>query len=168
MSTGVEGAVAGPVSIRRWRHRLFRLGVVLKGVDGLLEVAGGVLLAALGRQGVSRTVAFLTQRELAEDPRDVVAGFLVHHVGQMAVGTLRFAVIYLLAHGAVKIWLAGGLLRERRWVFPIALAFLGAFIVYQIYRLTYLPSAALAALTVLDVVILLLVWREYMALRQAG
>ena len=151
-----------------WRHHLFQLGMVVKGLDGILEVAGGVLLAVLGPAGVGRTVTFLTQHELSEDPGDRLARWVVEHFGHLAAGTVLFASAYLLVHGAVKVVLAAGLIRGRLGVFPWGLGFLGTFILYQAYRLTVRPSVGLAALTVLDLVIVALVWREYEALRKTA
>jgi uncharacterized membrane protein len=149
-----------------WRHRLFQVGVVLKGLDGVLEVVGGILLAVVGPAGVSRLVALLTQHELSEDPRDLVARWILEHFSHIGAGTAHFAAAYLLVHGVVKLALVGGLIRERIGIFPWALGFLGLFILYQGYRLSIRPSLGLGFLTVVDVVVLLLVWREYEALRK--
>jgi len=43
--------------------------------------------------------------------------------------------------------------------------FLGGFVVYQVYRLTYAPSVGLALLTVFDIFIIWLTWREYGRMR---
>jgi len=150
-----------------WRHRLFLLAVALKGIDGLFEMIGGVLLLALGPGGVGRVVAFLTQHELAEDPNDVLAGLLLRHTRNIGVSAVHFAAAYLLVHGIVKLWLVTGLVRERRWIFPVAIGFMGLFILYQVYRLVLHPSAGLAFLSVLDLAIIVLVWREYSAIRTA-
>jgi len=150
-----------------WRHRLFRVGIVLKGLDGVLEIAGGVVLATLGSVGIGRVVTFLTQHELSEDPRDAVARWVVDHFAHVGAGTAHFAAAYLLVHGVVKVVLVAGLIRERLGIFPWALGFLGTFILYQVYRLLIHPSAGLAFLTVLDLVIMALVWREYEAVRRA-
>ena len=151
----------------RWRHRFFRIAMVLKGTDGVLEILGAVLLLVFGPAGVRGVARFLTQHELAEDPGDVLAGLLVRHTQGIGVGTVHFAAAYLLFHGLVKVWLVSGLIRERRWVFPVALVFMGVFVVYQIVRLHYHPSGGLVFLTVLDVVIMVLVWFEYRALEPA-
>lgn len=145
------------------RHLLFRSAVILKGIDGVLEVVGGVLVLLFGGPGVRGVVTFLTQHELAEDPRDRVAGYLVRHTEHLGVATLHFAAAYLLVHGITKVGLVIGLLRERRGVFPVALAFLGLFLAYQGYRMLTMPSAALGALIVVDAVILALIWSEYRA-----
>ena len=151
----------------RWRHRFFQLAMVLKGVDGVLEILGAALLLAFGPAGVSGVARFLTQHELAEDPGDAFAGLLVRHTQDIGVATVHFAAAYLLFHGIVKIWLVSSLIRERRWVFPVALAFMGLFVVYQLVRLHSHPSGGLVFLTVLDVVIMVLVWFEYRALAPA-
>ncbi|MCG6986597.1 MAG: DUF2127 domain-containing protein [Gemmatimonadetes bacterium] len=159
---------AANVAPTSWSHRLFRWAVILKGIDGLLEVGGGVLLFLLGPHGVSGVVAFLTQHELAEDPGDLVAGFLVRHTRHLGLATIHFAAVYLLVHGITKVGLVVGLLRERRGVFPVAIGFLGLFLAYQVYRMLVGPSPALAVLIVVDTMILALIWKEYAATAPPG
>lgn len=159
---------AANVAPTSWNHRLFRWAVILKGIDGLLEVGGGVLLFLLGPHGVSGLVAFLTQHELVEDPGDLVAGFLVRHTSHLGLATVHFAAAYLLAHGVAKVGLVVGLLQERRGVFPVALGFLGLFLAYQVYRMLVGPSPALGVLIIVDAVILVLIWREYVATAPSG
>jgi uncharacterized membrane protein len=149
-----------------WRHRFFQAAVILKGIDGVLEMAGGVLFFVVGRQGVGHMVHLLTQNELSEDPHDFVANLLLRAVHHIGASTIHFAAAYLLVHGVIKIVLVGGLIREKRWVFPIALAFLSLFVLYQIYRLQHQPSYGLAGLTVLDLVIIALVWWEWEGVRE--
>ena len=61
----------------------------------------------------------------------------------------------------MKIVLVAALLKNKLWAYPWMIAFLGAFIVYQAYRLTFKLSFGLAALTFFDVVIAWLTFREY-------
>ena len=149
-------------------HTLFLIGIFFKGLDGILELAGGVIFLFLKHGTLLRYMGILFQHELAEDPRDLVAGFLVRHTEHLGVATVHFAAAYLLVHGIIKVGLAIGLLRGRRGVFPLALAFLGLFLVYQGYRMLLMPSAALAVLIVVDAAILALIWKEYTATRPAG
>jgi uncharacterized membrane protein len=152
----------------RLRRRAFRLAVVLKGIDGILEVVGGALLIVFGPGGVSRTVTLLTQHELVEDPNDVLASILIRFGQHLGAGTVHFAAAYLFAHGVVKLWLAGGLIRGRRFIFPAALVVLGLFVLYQVYRLVHRFSAGLAALTMFDLVIIALIWGEWRAIRASS
>lgn len=142
-------------------HRAFRAGVILKGVDGVLELLGGGALLLTAQPSIRHAVSWLTQAELVEDPGDFVANHLVQLVHHLSIGTQHFAGIYLIAHGAIKVGMVAGLLRESRWSFPLALVLLTAFIGYQCYRLTQTASIPLALLTVIDVLVVLLIAREW-------
>jgi uncharacterized membrane protein len=61
----------------------------------------------------------------------------------------------------VKVVLVAALLKNQLWAYPWTIGFLGLFIVYQVYRLSFQPSVGLAALTVFDAVIAWLTYREY-------
>jgi uncharacterized membrane protein len=72
-----------------------------------------------------------------------------------------FGAVYLLAHGLVKVILVTALLKNQRWAYPWTIGFLGVFIVYQLYRLGLQPSVGLTAVTIFDMVIAWLAYREY-------
>jgi uncharacterized membrane protein len=147
------------------RHRLFTLGVAVKGIDGLLESVGGLVLLLTSARTMNAWVVALTHHELAEDPRDLVANFLLNHVAHLSADTRLFGAAYLLVHGAVKIFLVAGLLTNKRWSYPTALAVLGAFMLYQLYRFSYTHSIWLAAVTVVDLIVVVLIYEEYRAVR---
>lgn len=142
-------------------HRAFDIGIVLKGLDGLLECMGGVALLLTAPRAILDVVGWLTREELIEDPGDFVANHLVHLAQQLSLGTQHFAGAYLLGHGVIKLGLVIGLLRGARWSYPVAVAFLTAFIGYQSYRLMYAPSFALSLLTALDIAVVILIVREW-------
>jgi uncharacterized membrane protein len=144
--------------------RLFFAGILLKGLDGLLEIAGGVLALAVDPATISATVRFLTANELSEDPSDLVANAARRAVAHLSHDTTMFAAAYLMVNGAVKLMVVGGLLRRQAWAFPTALALLAAFIGYQSYRVVLGHSLPLLVLTALDVGIWWVIWREYRAL----
>ena len=54
-------------------HVSFEIGLLIKGIDGILEIAGGFLLLYLNPNRMVRLIAVLTQHELSEDPKDLVA-----------------------------------------------------------------------------------------------
>lgn len=142
--------------------------MAVKGIDGLLELVGGTAVLVLGPSGLERVVTLATRHELRQDPGDPVARWLAHQASDLGVHTVHFAAAYLLVHGLVKVGLVTGLIRERLRVFPLALAVLGLFLVFQLQRLATQFSAGLALLSVLDLVIIALVWQEYRALRSPG
>jgi len=67
----------------------------------------------------------------------------------------------LLTHGLVKVVLVTCLLMNKLWAYPYALVALGLFLVYQVYELVVHPTFGMAFLSVLDAIIILLVWREW-------
>ena len=148
-------------------HRIFALGIWVKGLDGLLEMVGGLLLLLASNRTLNQLVVSLTQHELVEDPHDWIATTARATVAHMSANTQIFASVYLIAHGLTKIVLVSALLRGKRWAYPAAIGFLSLFIAYQIYRLSYQYTLGLALLTLFDLVIVGLTWREYqIALRQ--
>ena len=51
----------------------FAIALIFKGLDGLLEMVGGVLLLVVSRETLVGWVIAVTQHELSEDPRDLVS-----------------------------------------------------------------------------------------------
>jgi uncharacterized membrane protein len=147
-------------------HAAFEIGVILKGVNALLECVGGVALFFVSPQTIVTIVEALVHSELLEDPRDIVANALLGAAKGLSLSGERFAVWYLISHGAVKLVLVAGLLRDKVWAYPASIVTLGLFIAYQLYRLTFAPSLALVVLTVFDVVVVGLIWHEYRLIRR--
>ena len=81
---------------------LFRVGIVAKGVDGLLEIIGGLMLLVVSPELVRGAAAFLTAHELSEDPDDWLANSVRHLVTSFSHDTERFAAAYLIGHGAAR------------------------------------------------------------------
>jgi uncharacterized membrane protein len=146
-------------------HRLFEVGIWLKGAHSLLEIVGGVLLAAISTDWITEFVVNLTADELLDHPNDVVAGYLLRSALRFSATTKTFAAFYLLSHGVVKLFLVVALLRSKLWAYPASLVVLGLFILYQIYRFTFTHSLGLIALTVFDLVVIWLIWHEYRVMR---
>jgi uncharacterized membrane protein len=144
----------------------FKIGLVLKGLDGILEVVGGILLLFLSPNAIEHLVRVLTAHELSEDPHDLIARYLLHTTAHLSHGTTVFGAIYLLSHGIAKIVLVALVLKDKLWAYPWLIALLLAFIAYQLYRITVVHfSAGLTALTVFDAFLVWLTWREYRAKR---
>ena len=50
-------------------HKSFKIGILVKGIDGVLEIMGGILLVFLNPSRLNKLVVLLTQHELLEDPK---------------------------------------------------------------------------------------------------
>ncbi len=143
----------------------FRVSVALKGLDGVLEVAGGLLLLFVSPHSIQHLARWATAHELAQDPHDLLARHVLHSASQLSRSTTLYGAVYLLSHGLAKVVLVAFVLRGKLWAYPWLIGLLGAFIVYQVYRLTYRFSVGLVLLTGFDLFVAWLTWREYQAKR---
>jgi uncharacterized membrane protein len=162
-----ERARTGRFRPKGWLDRVFEVGIVLKGLDGLAELVGAALLLLVGPAGLHHWVVVLTQGELSEDPDDVVAHLLLRTSSGLDGHAVLFGAAYLLVHGLVKVVLVIALLRNRLWAYPWMVGVLLAFIAYQLYRIALSPGVGLVALTAFDALVVALTWREWRVQRAA-
>ncbi|SDS01473.1 DUF2127 domain-containing protein [Microlunatus soli] len=146
--------------------RLFEIGIVLKGLDGVGELVAGCFVLFLRPATISRLVVILTRGELTEDPRDFVATRLVAAAHRLDAHSLTFVAIYLLAHGVIKVVLVLAILRDKLWAYPWMIAALVAFIGYQVYEYVIDPRLSLLLLTLFDIAVTALTVREYRVQRR--
>ena len=142
-------------------HLFFKIGVWSKVIDGTLEMIAGFALLFASPESLRNLVGWLTQGELQEDPTDFVATHLVEFCHQLSISTKHFASAYLLVYGITKMGLGAGLLRGKLWSYPIALAVLGVFLCYQGYRFSHNHSVGLGLVSVLDLIVIVIIWRDY-------
>jgi uncharacterized membrane protein len=140
-------------------ERLFRIAMAVKGIDGLLELVGGITLLLVSQAEVQKAITAVVARDLLGPPD----GSLARH---FVAGTAEFASGNLLLHGVLKVGLVVALLRHWLPAYPVAIVVLGAFVVYEVYRATQTGSVLLPVLAVVDVAVIALVVREYRALRR--
>jgi uncharacterized membrane protein len=152
---------------RSFVHIAFEISLFFKGLDGVLEIVGGLLLFVVKPETISRIVSALTQHELSEDRNDIIATFLVRLAHDLSASTQVFAGVYLLSHGVIKVFLVESLLRGRLWAYPTAIVFFALFIVYQMYRYYLHPSIGMLVLSILDLIVIVLTWLEYRQLKRA-
>jgi uncharacterized membrane protein len=141
--------------------KTFYVSLILKAIDSALEVAGGIFLLVISPDSINRWARDLTESELSQDPHDFVANHILKVSHDFAHGGRWFAAVYLLSHGIVKLVVIAALFKQKLWAYPALLVVLGAFVVYQVYRLTYKFSIGLVLLTVFDLFVMWLTWREY-------
>ena len=134
--------------------------MIAKGVDGALELLGGLFLLFLSPAAITGTILFLVQGELKEDPTDLVANFLVHNSGTIIRSRIS-ASSFLILHGSVKLALVGGLATNKLWSYPSAIVVFTGFAIYQIYQFVQESSLFLGIITVLDIIVVLAIVAEY-------
>jgi uncharacterized membrane protein len=162
---GVRVSYTSPANMKLTReavlHLTFRIGITLKGLDGILETIGGLLLWFMKPAALSGLVHAFFLHELSRDPHDFIAAHLLHVSEKLATADPLFASVYLLSHGIVKIVLVIALWFDKLWAYPATIAIFGAFTAYEFYRFIHRHSHFLGVLSLLDAIVVLLTWHEY-------
>jgi uncharacterized membrane protein len=148
-----------------WFELIYKIGVGIKGFDGLVELVTGIALWV--SPTLVHTVLSNVAGELGE--RGGVFHFISVNIARidtdLAQSGLTFLILFLITHGLVKLVLVYCLLREIVKAYPVALAILVLFLIYQAYVFVTQPSLGMALFTFLDIVIIWLVWGEYQDLK---
>ncbi len=143
-------------------RRVFRISLILKAIDSVIEAAAGLALYLVPTAAIVAIAGWLTHNELLEDPRDFLANYLLHSAAALSVPQKTAAALYLFSHGAIKLFLVVMVLRDRAaWAYPAFMVALMLLIAYQSYQIMLAFSLWLAVLTVFDAVVLVLTWHEY-------
>lgn len=141
--------------------KLFDWGVIIKAIFGFFEILAGFLFAVSGRRIVDNIIIALAEQEIAEDPNDFLANYIIKVSSNFSLNAQIFAVAYLLLHGIVNILLVIFLTRKKIWFFPWAISLLGGFVIYQIYKYLHTFSPLLLALIAFDIIFISIIWLEY-------
>lgn len=142
--------------------KTFEIVILIKSFFGIFEILTGIVFAFSGKLIISNVIIAFAEQEIADDPNDFFANFLVNFLHNFSTGTYLFAVIYLISHGVVNLFLAIALSKNKFWAYPLAILGFGSFIIYQIYRYFHTYSVMLLILTLFDVFIVLIILLEYM------
>jgi uncharacterized membrane protein len=149
--------------------KVFEYGILIKGIDGLIELLTAISLIFISPIRIQGWVVLATHRQLAHDPDDFIANFLIHASHQFTNSARLFFIVYLSVHAAIKLISVIGILRNKMWAYPFSLITLGALTLYQIYDIIFGAGSILVILlTIFDVLILALIWREYQKVKKEG
>jgi len=154
----------GPAARRT--ERLFRIAMFVKGLDGAVELIGAIVLLLVPATLVNQLVADVISRDLVGSPDGFLARHLVAGTAEFASGNRTFVILYLGLHGIVKLALVVALLRRWMPAYPVAAVVLSVFVAYELYRAVRTGSVVLPVLAAVDILIIILVVREYLLLRR--
>lgn len=149
------------VASHRTLDRVFAVSIVLKGLDGVAELIGGLALLFISPAALREALGDVVSFVLVGHEHSPVFHWAIHLGDSWGTRTTLFAAAYLLLHGIIKVVLVWALLGQRLWAYPWMLAALGVFIVLQCYELIVRFSWWMLALTLFDVFIVFLTAREW-------
>ncbi len=140
---------------------VYEAGLIFKGIQAFLEIVIGLLFYAVSTNTITTFLLYIAHGEFLEIPNDYLSDFLVKSAYQYTSSGKLFIVFYLLTHGIIKLVIIGGLFLKKKWAYPASLIGLGGLIIYQIYRLFVGYSIFLLVLSIMDIIILWLIWHEH-------
>ena len=139
----------------------FDLSLVLKAINGALEVVGGLLVLAVPPTFIIKVVEFVTAGELDNDPDDVIANSLRDAAHSFAVHAHYLIAIYLILHGTVKALLVLGIFAGKKIAYPLLVLALALFGAYEAYLGLVRHETLLGVLAVFDCMLIVLTLYEY-------
>ena len=140
---------------------VFLIGVLLKAVDGLIELVFGIPALFISPAQLVSLTSALTAGELAADPHDLLANLLLRATSGLSADALLVSGGYLIVHGAVKVAIVVALVLGSRRVYPWSVGALGVLLIVQLVDLILAFSIGVLLLVVLDSVIIWLTVREW-------
>ena len=141
-------------------HYIFLSAVTVKAFNGTVEILSGLLFLFFGRQ-VEYEVYALTNFELTERHNDFVAKFLINSAHGLNISASHFVAYYLLFHGIMNFVLVIAIYRQKIWAYPAAVFLFSLFLIYQVIRVTHTHSVGLGAMSIIDLLMIVLTWLEY-------
>lgn len=142
---------------------LFYIGIWIKGLDGLVEAAAGIVLLTVGPNFINSEVSRFVHNELTEEPHSLIANFFLKH-GNISVEAAAFAAILLLARGIIKLIVVSAVFRKKLWAYPAAIIVFGLLVIYQMYFYLQSHSLFLLGLSIIDLIVIALTVHEYSVL----
>jgi len=141
-------------------HRVFLIGLVLKGLNALLELVAGTMLLVVPlevlRGWTAAWVGWLTSFAPPQwTPR------LAAFVASMEPGAVAFVAWYFLSHGVLKAFVIGCLVKGKRWAYPLGIVVFVAFGVYQTWEYFRTGGVFYIVLDVLDLALIALTAMEW-------
>lgn len=142
--------------------RFYDIGIAIKGFDGAVELIAGILLWVA--PGLLHTVLQSLLGE-ARESNSRMMHFVAYHIARTDADLLRSGLVvvifFLIMHGVIKIGLVVALFKKWHWAYPWAIGVLGLFLAYQVYVFVKHPTISMAIFSLLDAVIIWLVYKEY-------
>jgi uncharacterized membrane protein len=146
---------------------LFNISIVLKGVDGLIELIGGVLFAILEKEVILKLIIDFLSYDLFKIPNKTVLELATTVSHDLDTSIRNFIIAVLIGNGFIKIAFAIGLLLRKMFIFPISIIFLIGLLIYQIIQTFYTPSLYLIFFNLFDFAVIVVIWLQYIHLKKS-
>ena len=76
--------------IEKRLHVTFEISLLLKGIQAVLEIISGFIVFFTPTSTILKLITLFTTEELIEDPRDLIAQYLIKTVGDLSISGQHF------------------------------------------------------------------------------
>ncbi len=142
-------------------HQLFRFGLLIKGITGILGLLSGIIILITKSNFLLNILQTVLEKELLHDPQDYVANQIYTLTQQISQGALYLIAIYLIIHGIINLIIFIGLWWNKKWAYPASTIILSLFILYQLGKFARTHSISILIFIIIDLGILFLLHSEY-------
>lgn len=148
-------------------YELFKWSILLKGLISVGEVLFGAVLLVIPETYIIALVqgAGIWLSGYADN---TITLKVVSELAAFSAGSALFVAVYLLSRGLIKCALIWALLKNILWAYPASLAVLGALLIYQGYEIMLKGSIFVIAISLFDLVVMYLIWREWSIVKRHG
>lgn len=138
--------------------------------DRLRKLFIGIILmnVVIGLADLAAATVFIFKRAIEQFAftHELIPRTIIEHLG-ISSQARAFAIFYFLSHGIIKLGLAGALLRNKLWAYPVAITFFGIFSIYQIQAIFGHSSLLEYILFLVNITVLISVSIEYRRITQS-
>ena len=137
---------------------LFDIGMVIKGIDSVFEVIGGIILTMPTK--LARYILVFSQHEAFRHHK-ALAGKLDRLAENVTMHPSIGQAIYLMIHGLAKVILIIAITRNKRWGYTGFIGVLSLFASIEVIRAISAHEVVTGIFGVFDMFVVVLIYKEY-------
>lgn len=141
--------------------KLYTWFFITKWVYSIFQVLIWIWLLIGWVEKTKNFLNYIASVELSEDKNDFIANWIIQFSHNFSIQLEHFLAFYLIVEGIIKILMVYGLLKEKLYIYPIAFLFFTTLLLYELYTLLLWWSLFLLIVFWLDVILLIIIYKEY-------
>lgn len=145
---------------------LFSASIIIKCIDGLIELAGGLSFIILDTDTIVEMWSRLLHYNLFHIHNVEILKLVTAASNALTTNVKVFISTILICNGFAKVTMAVPLFFRKLYAFPISLIFLVILLIYSIVQTFYTPSIYLTLFNIFDAAVILVIWLEYLHLKK--
>jgi uncharacterized membrane protein len=146
--------------------KTFNVALVIKAIDGILEVISGALTAFVSNSSLNVFLESIRQGVASSHESGLLDKGILALEKDLNLRSQSILGSFLLSHGIIKIIIVYYVLKGRLWAYPAAIIVFSLFTVIQAIQLISGFSITVAALTIFDILVVILTSIEYREIKK--